>query len=149
MEESCIKYRKSYVHKIEPRNSLHFVSSQCFLSYVFHCDVSPEVEDPNAERTYIFLIWSCIRIKGEVLRVKTSLSPLPATPHTPPPLPCIFPTDRAKADPLVQSFCFVISYVAFAVSLFVPHLSFVWCISRTVLRDCGISWVYLLILFVY
>ena len=28
--------------------------------------------------------------------------------------------------------------VAFVLFLFVPHLSFVWCLGRTVLRDCCI-----------
>ena len=31
--------------------------------------------------------------------------------------------------------------MAFVPSLFVPHLSFIWCLGRTVLRDCGIDWV--------
>ena len=35
----------------------------------------------------------------------------------------------------------VISYVAFVVSLFIPHYFFLWYIGRSVLRDCGISWV--------
>ena len=42
---------------------------------------------------------------------------------------------------LLQFFFFcasVFSYVAF-VSLCVPHLSFFWCIGRTMLRDSGIS----------
>ena len=25
--------------------------------------------------------------------------------------------------------------------LFVPHLSFLWCLGRAVLRDCGIVWI--------
>ena len=31
----------------------------------------------------------------------------------------------------------VVSYVVFVLSLFVPHLSFLWCHGRAVLRDCG------------
>ena len=31
--------------------------------------------------------------------------------------------------------------MAFVLSLFVPHLSFVWCLWKAVLRDCGISWI--------
>ena len=38
-----------------------------------------------------------------------------------------------------------ISYVAFIVTLYV-HLSFFWCLDRVVRRDCGISWVSLLVL---
>ena len=34
-----------------------------------------------------------------------------------------------------------VSCVAFVSSLVVPHLSFIWCHGRAVLRDCGISWV--------
>ena len=37
--------------------------------------------------------------------------------------------------------------MAFLVSLFVFHLSYLWFLGRDVLRDCGISWVYLLPLF--
>ena len=33
----------------------------------------------------------------------------------------------------------VISYVAFVLSLFVPYVSFLWCLGEAVLRDCGIS----------
>ena len=43
------------------------------------------------------------------------------------------------------SFIFFFSYVAFVLSLFVPHLSFLWCNWRAVpFPDCGISWVSLL-----
>ena len=41
----------------------------------------------------------------------------------------------------------VISYVAFVVSLFVPHLSFLWCLGSTVLRDYDISWISSLIFY--
>ena len=33
------------------------------------------------------------------------------------------------------------SYVAFVLSLFVPHLAFFWCIGKAVLCDYGGSWV--------
>ena len=63
---------------------------------------------------------------------KTSLSP-----------PKGFSHDRSKAAPLLQFFIFVslISYVAFVVPLFVPNLSFLWCLGRAVLRNCVIFWV--------
>ena len=32
--------------------------------------------------------------------------------------------------------------MAFALSLYVPHLFVVWCLGQTVLRDCGISWLF-------
>ena len=45
-----------------------------------------------------------------------------------------------------SSFCLsVLSYVPFILSLFILLLSFFWCFGRVVLRDCGISWVSLLI----
>ena len=49
--------------------------------------------------------------------------------------------DMSKMVPLLQFF-FVrrVSYVAFVLSLFVPHLSFFWCLRKAVLRDCGIPW---------
>ena len=56
----------------------------------------------------------------------------------------IFSTDCSKAVPLLQFFfvcASVVSYVAFVLSLFVSHLSFIWCLGRAVLRDCGVSWV--------
>ena len=39
----------------------------------------------------------------------------------------------------------VVLYVAFVWALFVPHLSFFWCLGRVALRDYGISLVSLLI----
>ena len=36
--------------------------------------------------------------------------------------------------------------MSFVVSLFVHHLSFLWCLGKTVLRDCGNSYVSLPIL---
>ena len=33
------------------------------------------------------------------------------------------------------------------VSLFVHRLSFLWCLRRAMLRDCGISWISSLIVF--
>ena len=76
---------------------------------------------------HVLAILSCIRIKGEVNRIKL----LPS-----------------QVVILYRSFFFVctsvVSYVAFLLSLFVHHISFFWCLGRTVLRDCGISWVYLL-----
>ena len=42
----------------------------------------------------------------------------------------------------------VISCVACLVS-FVPHLSFLWCLRKTELRDCGIFWVFSLICFLF
>ena len=59
--------------------------------------------------------------------------------------PSRFSTDHSKAVPLLQYFLFpasVVSYIAFILSLFVPHLSLRLCLVRTVLRDCGISWVF-------
>ena len=51
----------------------------------------------------------------------------------------VFTTDRSKAVPLLQ-FIFVcasmVSYEAFVLSLFAPHLSFFWCLRKDVLRDC-------------
>ena len=43
----------------------------------------------------------------------------------------------------------VVSYVSFVLSLFVPHLSFFWCLEKAVLPDCGISWISSLIFFIY
>ena len=32
----------------------------------------------------------------------------------------------------------VVICVTFALQLFVPHLSFIWCLGKAVLRDCDI-----------
>ena len=44
-----------------------------------------------------------------------------------------FLTDRSKVVPLFQFFvcASVVSYVAFMWSIFVPHLSFFWCLERS------------------
>ena len=31
--------------------------------------------------------------------------------------------------------------MAVVLSLFVPHISFLWCLVGAVLRDCGVSWI--------
>ena len=38
--------------------------------------------------------------------------------------------------------------VVFVLSLFDPHLSFYWCLGSAMLRDCGISWVSVIIFFI-
>ena len=43
----------------------------------------------------------------------------------------------------------MISYVTFILSLFVPHLSFLWCLEKGILRDFDISWVSLRILILF
>ena len=51
--------------------------------------------------------------------------------------------DRSMAVLLLQLFfvcASVVSYAAIVLSLFVPHLSFVWLLARAVLRDYGIFW---------
>ena len=52
--------------------------------------------------------------------------------------------DRSKAILLLQFFFVctsVVLYVAFVLSLFVPHLSFFWHLRKAVLRDCRNAWV--------
>ena len=53
---------------------------------------------------------------------------------------CSFSTDRSVAvrlSPCVGGFIFGV-----VLSLFVPYLSFLWCVGKTVPCDCGISWVF-------
>ena len=72
---------------------------------------------------------------------KTSLSPPPSP--TPRP-PRAFPINGSKALHLLQFFivcAIVVSYMAFVLSLFVPHLSFFGVLGRLCIRDCFISWV--------
>ena len=60
-----------------------------------------------------------------------------------------FSTDRSRAVSLLQSSLLVRlrfhTYVAFESSLFVSHLSFCCCLGKAVIRECGISLVFLLI----
>ena len=39
------------------------------------------------------------------------------------------------------SFCVGIFMWCLFLSLFVPHLSYFWCLRKAVLRDCGMSWI--------
>ena len=75
----------------------------------------------------IFVVKSCIRIKGGVKLGGLSPTALTPPPHTH--TQSSFPTDRSEALPLLQFFfvcASVVSYVAFVFfSLFIPHLSFV------------------------
>ena len=51
---------------------------------------------------------------------------------------------RVLMSPLLQFFFVhtsLVLYVTFVLSLFVPHLSFFWCLGKVVLRDSAISWV--------
>ena len=51
---------------------------------------------------------------------------------------------RSIVVPLLGLFfvlALLISYIAFVLSLFVPHLSFFWRLGKAKLRDFGIFWV--------
>ena len=65
----------------------------------------------------------------------------PRHPHPITLLPSSFPNDHSKAIPLLEFFFVCASVVSVAVdlSLFVPQLSFFWCLGRAVLRDFDIS----------
>ena len=85
------------------------------------------------QTAHMFIIKTCIRIKGAICVNKADLS--------------CFSTDLSKAIPLLQ-FSFVcaslVSFAAFVLSLFVSHyLSCFWCLGSSFLCDCSISWVYL------
>ena len=101
------------------------VSSQCLWLYAFHCDVLHMRQRTPMRTEHMFVIWSCIR---------TGLSTSCPSPY----LHSIF-TDSFKAVPLLQFFFVVYrwfhNYVAFVLSLFAPHLSLFWCLSRAVLCD--------------
>ena len=64
------------------------------------------------------------------------------------PTPAVFCTDSSVR--LLKFFIVctsLVSYVAFVLSLFVPHLAFVWCLGRAVLHDSAISWISPLVFF--
>ena len=79
------------------------------------------------------VIWSCTRFHVS----KTSLG-RPSTHSS-------FPTDCSKACPLLQFFfvrrLFYVLYVLFVLSLFLPYLSFFWCLWKAMLPGCGIPWI--------
>ena len=74
---------------------------------------------------HMFVIWSCIRIKNYG-RSKTGL-PLSI--------------DRSKVVLYCNPFfrAQVVIYMAFVLSLFVPHLFSFQCPGKAVFRDCGIT----------
>ena len=50
-------------------------------------------------------------------------------------------TDSSNAVPLLHFFlacASVVSYVVFVLSLYVPHLSFFWCLGKAILPGCVI-----------
>ena len=51
------------------------------------------------------------------------------------------PTDSSKAVPLLHLLvcAWEVSYMAFVLSLFVPHRTFSWCLRKAVFRDCGVA----------
>ena len=63
---------------------------------------------------HIFVIWNCVRIKGEVHVSKTSLSPPPLHPSP----------FRGGFSVAVLCCVSVASYVVFVVSLFIPRAWF-------------------------
>ena len=75
--------------------------------------------------------------KKKKKKKKPSLSPSPTPLRTH--APSSFPTDRSKAVPLLQFYVCVsvISYVVFLVALFVPRLSFLWCLGGA---GAGAGW---------
>ena len=75
----------------------------------------------------MFLIWSCIRIKGEVSRGQTK---------TKAPIVFILTVPRWI---LCCCYLSVVSYMALVLSPFVPHLSCFWYLGKVGLRNCGIS----------
>ena len=60
-------------------------------------------------------------------------------------------SDRSKAVHLLQFFIRtkMVSYVAFILSLFVPHLSFFCSLGNAVLRDCANSLVFSFIVLLF
>ena len=80
-------------------------------------------------------------LRARFCKCKTDLTPIP---HNPTLTPInSFPTGHSKTVPLLQFFfvcASVVSYVAFVLSLFVPHLSFFWNLGKAGLPDCSVFW---------
>ena len=78
---------------------------------------------------HIFVIWSCIRIKGgfRCLTDPPSLSPVDF-------LLSFLGRFLCRSLSVCPS---VVLYAAFVLSLFVPHLPFFWPLGKAALRDWG------------
>ena len=76
---------------------------------------------------HTFVIWSCIRVKSEILSDNN--------PHL---------SDHSNVVTLLQFFLVyvsVVSYVAFLLSLLFLIYPCFWCLGKAVLCDCCVSWV--------
>ena len=66
--------------------------------------------------------------------------------------PSVFPSYHSIVVPLLQFFfvcASVVPHLAFVLPFFDPHLSFLCCLGKVVLRACVISWISSLIYFAY
>ena len=73
--------------------------------------------------------------------LKTYLNRPQHPPQSPPPSSFFYWPFQGCSSVAVFLCESVVSYVTFVLVLFVPHLSFSWCLVKVVLRACGISWV--------
>ena len=86
------------------------------------------------ERIFV-LIWRCFSIKGEVFASKTGL-PYPRGSYSI--RFCFVRTNQTLTKHTKRNIC----CVWFVLSVFGYHLSFFRCLWKTLLPECGISWVY-------
>ena len=85
----------------------------------------------------MLVIWSCVRINGEVSHEGNRFEP---------PVFCQLIVSRRFLCYSSSIFpASVVAFVAFVLLLFVPHFFFFRCLWKAVLHECGISHVYSII----
>ena len=112
----------------------HSVFNYMFFNVTFHRWRRGLLCGPN-----IYLQFG-VRFRANTIGLSTYLPSAPHSTHT----PSSKSTDRIKAVFLLQFLfvcAYVVSYEAFVLSLFVPHISFFWYLVSAVLCECGIFWV--------
>ena len=85
----------------------------------------------------MFVIWSCLRIKGGIPKRVNLVSQHHST----------FSLDRSKA--VLRFHVSVVLHLVFVLSLFVLLITFYVCLWKDQFRNCGISWVSSLIFAMY
>ena len=126
----------------------HSVFDYMFFNVTFHRWRRGLLCGPNIYLQFGAASELRVRFRANTAGLSTYLASAPHSTHTH--THSSKSTDRIKAVFLLQFLfvcAYVVSYEAFVLSLFVPHISFFWYLVSAVLCECGIFWVSLLIFF--
>ena len=91
-----------------------------------------EVRDPM-QAEHIFVIWRCNRIQSKIARVNPISSSLATVPRQ-----CLYCSNSLCVGRFIPGVCFPI-----------PRIPFSWVFGKAVLRDCGIPWVHVSVIFYF